>query len=101
MCNFKVGNTYKIKEWLYDHPLRNDDTVLVLGEFKILQIIEVAPYCGRWGHWIAEKDGQIFLLRAIEVSGYWGGIRYQVNLIDTDALCRSDQKPEEKSDGGL
>ena len=94
MCDFKIGNTYTIKAWVYDNPLRNDDTVLVLGEFKILQILEEGAY---WGHWIAEKDGQVFLLRGIEVSGYWGGIRYQVNLIDTDALCFKDQKPEEKS----
>jgi len=92
MCDFKIGDTYTIKAWVYDNPLCNDDSVPVLGEFRILQIIEEGAYWQKKGHWIAEKDGQVFLLRAIEVSGYWGGIKYQVDPIDTDALCRSDQK---------
>jgi len=94
MCDFKIGNKYTIKERLYDKSELNDDFVPVLGEFKILQIIEEDAY---WGHWIAEKDGQVCLLRATEVCGYGGGIKYQVDPIDTDALCRSDQKPEEKN----
>jgi hypothetical protein len=92
---FKIGNKYKIKERLYFKTELNDDFVPVLGEFRILQIIKDS---WGWGRWIAEKDGQVFLLHALEVDGYWNGIKYEADLIDTDALCRLGQKLKEKND---
>ena len=99
MCDFKIGNKYTIKERLYFKTELNDDFVPVLGEFRILQIIKDSWGGGRWdavsrGRWIAEKDGQVFLLHAFEVDGYGDGIKYEADLIDTDALCFKDQQNE-------
>ena len=91
MCDFKIGNTYTIKERLYFKTELNDDFVPVLGEFRILQIIEGG---WGWGRWIAEKDGQAFLLSAVEVGGYGNGIKYEAHLINTDDLCFRNQQNE-------
>lgn len=72
----------KVYERIYDNPLREDGTRkpnTYLGNYKIIQTLWVDSYSSQR---IGKKDGEIYLIEEIEVSGHNGGSRFAVTKLN-------------------
>ena len=82
-------NTLKIYERVYDNHVLPDDTKKpnkFLGEFEILQIIELDMYSSMMIGTLVGTD-EIHLIDESEVCGYNGGSRFETHrLTFVDAL---------------